>query len=170
MTMKRQKFCLAGLFIFMVCFGFFIAGCSGGGLGDVNVHFATQGQGDNLMTADQEIYYGPMMGDTFDKTKPPREGTLGPFPNTKWQILSVVPKPKTPFNSMYLAFQPDGTLIMTTESPDGKISTSVHKYSVVGESMLLSKPGSSTNVRFRVDGNTMHVDTGRASIVLEKVN
>ena len=95
---------------------------------------------------------------------------LGPFPNTKWQILSVIPKPNTPFKAVYLTFQPDGTLAMTTESPDGKISTSIQKYSVVGDSMLLSKPGTTTNVKFRVDGSTMHVDTARFSIVLERVN
>ena len=36
--------------------------------------------------------------------------------------------------------------------------------------MLLSKPGSTTNVRFKVDGGTMHVDTSRFSIVLERIN
>jgi hypothetical protein len=167
----RQKRLFGGLLGMLLCAGFLVAGCNGGDLSGVNVHFAKQGQGDNLMNADQELYYGTMIGDKFDepKQKPPGS-TLGPFPNTKWQILSVVPKPNTPFTAMYLAFQPDGTLAITTESADGKTSTSFQKYNVVGESMLLTKPGSSTNVRFRVDGNTMHVDTGRASIVLEKIN
>ena len=160
--MKRKVLLLAGFFGAMFYLGFLVAGCGG-----VNVHMATPGgQDDNLMTADQEIYYGHMLG--MDSTSP--KTNLGTFPNTKWQILSVVPKPNTPFKSVYLTFQPDGTLAMTTESPDGKISTSFQKYSVVGDSMLLSKPGSTTNVRFKVDGNTMHVDTVKFSIVLERVN
>jgi hypothetical protein len=168
--MRRKKL-LGGLFGILLCTGFLAAGCNGGDLSGVNVHFAKQGQGDNLMTADQEIYYGHMFGEdsTPSKTKS-APANLGPFPNTKWQVLSVVPKPNTQFTTMYLAFQPDGSLAITTESADGKISTTFQQYSVVGESMLLSKPGSTTNVRFRVDGGTMHVDTGRASIVLEKVN
>jgi glucose/arabinose dehydrogenase len=123
------------------------------------------------MTADQEIYYGHMFGEDSKPAKTTSsKADLGSFPNTKWQVLSVVPKPNTQFTAMYLAFQPDGSLVITTESADGKINTTFQKYSVVGESLLLSKPGSSTNVRFRVDGGTMHVDTGRASIVLEKIN
>jgi len=159
--MKRKILSLAGFFGVMFCLGFLIAGCGG-----VNVHMATPGQDDNLMTADQEIYYGHMMG--LDSKSP--KTNLGPFPNTKWQILSVVPKPNTPFKAVYMTFQPDGTLAMTSESPDGKISTSFQKYSVVGDSILFSKPGSATNVRFKVDGSTMHVDTGRSSIVLERIN
>lgn len=151
----------------LLCVGLVITGCNGGG----NVHLAKPGQGDNLMTADQEIYYGHMFGEGSKPAKTKSSaGNLGPFPNTKWQVLSVVPKPNTQFTAMYLAFQPDGNLVITTESADGKINTTFQKYSVVGESMLLSKPGSTTNVRFRVDSGTMHVDTGRASIVLEKIN
>jgi hypothetical protein len=155
----------------MLCSGLLVAGCNGGDLSGVNVHFAKQGQGDNLMTADQEIYYGHMFGEDSTPSKSKSSpANLGPFPNTKWQVLSVVPKPNTQFTAMYLAFQPDGTLAITTETADGKASTSFQKYSVIGESMLLSKQGSATNVRFRVDGGTMHVDTGKASIVLEKIN
>jgi hypothetical protein len=159
--MKGKGLSFTGLIGVMFCLGFLVVSCGG-----VNVHMATPGQGDNLMTADQEIYYGHMFG---EDSKSPKTN-LGSFPNTKWQILSVVPKPNTPFNTVYLTFQPDGTLAMTTESPDGKVSTSFQKYSVVGDSMLLSKPGSTTNVRFKVDGNTMHVDTSRFSIVLERIN
>lgn len=167
--MRKSLFSV--LFGILICVGLLMTGCNGGDLSGVNVHFAKQGQGDNLMTADQEIYYGHMFGEdsTPSKTKS-FPANLGPFPNSKWQVLSVVPKPNTQFTAMYLAFQPDGNLAITTETADGKINTTFQKYSVVGESMLLSKPGSSTNVRFRVDGGTMHVDTGRASIVLEKIN
>jgi len=159
--MKRKGLLLARFFGVMFCLGFLVFGCGG-----VNVHMATPGQDENLMTADQEIYYGHMFGEDSKSSKT----NLGPFPNTKWQILSVVPKPNTPFKTVYLTFQPDGTLAMTSESPDGKITTSFQKYSVVGDSMLLSKPGSTTNVRFKVDGSTMHVDTSRFSIVLERIN
>jgi hypothetical protein len=168
--MRRKRF-FGGIFGVLLSIGLFVAGCNGGDLSGVNVHFAKQGQGDNLMTADQEIYYGHMFGEDSTPSKTKSSPTdLGPFPNTKWQVLSVVPKPNTQFTAMYLAFQPDGSLAITTESADGKISTTFQKYSVVGESMLLSKPGNTTNVRFRVDGGTMHVDTGRASIVLERLN
>jgi hypothetical protein len=95
---------------------------------------------------------------------------LGPFPNTKWKITSIVPKPEKAFKSIMFSFQNDGTVVETTEEPDGKIITSTQKYQVQGATMLLSKPGANTNIRFRIDGNTMLVDTGAYSIILEKIN
>jgi hypothetical protein len=120
----------------------------------------------NLMTAVQQIMYCPMMGDTAKA--PPAQ--LGPFPNTKWKITSIVPKPAKAFKSISLSFQPDGNLLETTEYPDGKIETSTNKYSVLGATLLISKPGNNTNMRYRIDGKTMLVDTGVYSIILEQTN
>jgi hypothetical protein len=120
----------------------------------------------NLMTAVQQIFYCPMMGDT-PKAAPAQ---LGPFPNTKWKITSIVPKPAKAFKSILLSFQSDGNVVETTEYPDGKIETSTHKYSVLGATMLISKPGNNTNMRYRIDGKTMLVDTGVYSIILEQQN
>jgi hypothetical protein len=120
----------------------------------------------NLMTATQQIFYCPMMG---GKPSVPA-AQLGPFPNTKWKISSIIPKPEKAFKSISFSFQPDGTMVETTEEPDGKIVTSTQKYQVQGATMLLSKPGANTNIRFRIDGNTMLVDTGVYSIILEKMN
>lgn len=120
----------------------------------------------NLMTATQQIFYCPMMG---SKSAPPA-AQLGPFPNTKWKIASIVPKPEKTFKSIIFSFQPDGNVVETTDYPDGKVETSTNKYTVVGSTLLISKPGNSTNARFRIDGNTMLVDTGVYSIIFEKVN
>jgi hypothetical protein len=61
-------------------------------------------------------------------------------------------------------------MVETTEESDGKVVTSTQKYRVQGATMLLSKPGANTNVRFRIDGKTMLVDTGVYSIILEQQN
>jgi hypothetical protein len=120
----------------------------------------------NFMTATQQIFYCPMFG-----SKPSTPAAqLGPFPNTKWKITSIVPKPEKPYKSISFSFQPDGTMVETTEQPDGQIVSSTQKYQVLGGTMLLSKKGSNTNVRFRIDGNTMIVDTGAYSVILEKMN
>jgi hypothetical protein len=120
----------------------------------------------NLMSATQQIFYCPMMG---GKTSVPA-AQLGPFPNTKWKVTSIVPKPEKAFKTISFSFQPDGTVVETTEEPDGKVVTSTQKYQVQGATMLLSKQGANTNLRFRIDGNTMLVDTGVYSIILEKMN
>jgi hypothetical protein len=120
----------------------------------------------NLMSATQQIFYCPMMG---SKPTVPAE-QLGPFPNTKWKITSIVPKLEKVFKSISFSFQSDGTMVETTEEPDGKVVTSTQKYRVLGATMLLSKPGANTNVRFRIDGKTMLVDTGVYSIILEQMN
>ena len=74
----------------------------------------------NLMSATQQIFYCPMI-----RSKPtvPAE-QLGPFPNTKWKITSIVPKLEKVFKSISFSFQSDGTMLETTEEPDGKVVTS----------------------------------------------
>lgn len=120
----------------------------------------------NLMSATQQILYCPMMGG-----KPTVSASdLGLFPNTKWKITSIVPKPEKAFKSISFVFNPDGTMVETTEDPDGKVVTSTQNYRVLGSTLLLTKPGNSTNIRFRVDGNTMLVDTGVYSVILERMN
>jgi hypothetical protein len=119
----------------------------------------------NLMSASQQIFYCPMMG-----SKPTVAAEqLGPFPNTQWKITSIVPKLEKNFKSISFSFQSDGTMVEMTEEPDGKVVTSTQKYRVQGATMLLSKPGANTNVRFRIDGKTMLVDTGVYSIILEQM-
>ena len=66
----------------------------------------------NLMSATQQIFYCPMMG---SKSTVAAE-QLGPFPNTKWKITSIVPKPEKNFNSISFSFQSDGTMVETTEN------------------------------------------------------
>ncbi|MCK7506095.1 MAG: hypothetical protein MZV70_19795 [Desulfobacterales bacterium] len=66
---------------------------------------------------------------------------LGPFPNTKWKITSIVPKPEKPFKSITFSFQSDGTLVETTEQPDGKVITSTQKYVVSGCHHALDEAG-----------------------------
>jgi hypothetical protein len=61
-------------------------------------------------------------------------------------------------------------MVETTEESDGKVVTSTQKYRVQGATMLLSKSGANTNVRFRIEGKTMLVDTGVYSIILEQQN
>jgi len=122
--------------------------------------------GNNLMSATQQIFFCPMMGNR--STTP--AATFGPFPNTKWRVTSIIPKPEKAFKSISFSFQSDGTVVETTEEVDGKVVTSTQKYRVQGTTMLLSKPGVNTNVRFGIDGDTMTVDTGLYSVVLEKIN
>ncbi|OPY75762.1 MAG: hypothetical protein A4E65_03443 [Syntrophorhabdus sp. PtaU1.Bin153] len=120
----------------------------------------------NLMSATQQIFYCPLMG----KTLPLSAAELGPLPNTKWKVASIVPKPQRAFRSISLSFQVDGNMIETTEEPDGKVVTATQRYRVLGSTMLLSKPGANTNVRFRIDGKTMLVDTGVYSVILERID
>jgi hypothetical protein len=153
--MKRNVFIVITTFLFLYIM--FISPNSG---------ISQDCDNSNLMTATQQIFYCPMMG---SKSAPPA-AQLGPFPNTKWKIASIVPKPEKTFKSIIFSFQPDGNVVETTDYPDGKVETSTNKYTVVGSTLLISKPGNSTNARFRIDGNTMLVDTGVYSIIFEKVN
>ena len=82
--MKRKGSLLAGFFGVMFYVGFLVFGCGG-----VNVHMATPGQDDNLMTADQEIYYGHMMG--LDSKSSKTNLGLSQTPNGKFSVSCPSP-------------------------------------------------------------------------------
>ena len=102
------------------------------------------------------------------KPKPAPED-MGPLGNTKWQVMSITPKPQRPFESMLFVFQPDGNLVETTRYADGSVKSETSRYHIVGSTMIVNKPKNDLNIRFRVEGNSLIMDTGEYSVLLLRV-
>jgi len=103
------------------------------------------------------------------KPKPAPEDTA-PLGNTKWQVVSITPKPGRPYESMLFVFQPDGNLVETTRYADGSVKNETSRYHIVGSTMIVNKPKNDLNIRFRVEGNSLIMDTGVNSMLLLRVN
>lgn len=103
------------------------------------------------------------------KPKPVPEDTR-PLGNTKWQVMSITPKPGMAYESMLFNFRPDGNLVETTRLADGSVKSETSRYHIVGSTMIINKPKRDLNIRFKVEGNSLIMDTGEYSMLLLRVN
>ncbi len=101
----------------------------------------------------------------------PSEQDTGPLANTVWQIVSVIPKPAEPMKSKVERFNSDGTLTTTTTYWDGRTVTDTNseRYRVVGQTLIIKQDGWAINATFLMDGDSLYVDSGTCSLVLERL-
>jgi hypothetical protein len=94
-----------------------------------------------------------------------------PLANTTWQLSSVTPTPAEPIKSKVGRFNADGTLTTTTTYWDGRMVTDTisERYRVVGQTLIINQDDWIINAIFRLDGDSLYVDTGRQSLVLERL-
>jgi hypothetical protein len=98
-----------------------------------------------------------------------QEGEIKPLAGTTWQVTSIVPKPPKPFKSMISSFRQDGTVLTTVTHMDGKVETATESYRIVGSTLIINKPDYVINSKFRMDGDTLILDNGSSSIVMQRV-
>jgi len=98
-----------------------------------------------------------------------QEGETRPLAGTTWQVTSIVPKPPQPFKSMISSFRQDGTVLTTVTHKDGTVETATEQYRIVGSTLIINKPDYVINSKFRMDGDTLILDNGSSSIVMQRV-
>lgn len=118
---------------------------------------------------------GYIIGDQVDEKKAREQEALAraevaPLGGTRWRVASVNTKQTIdPFVSKIVEFRPDGRAVTTTTNPNGEVVTADESYRVVGNTLILNKPGYLVNARFRIDGPRLIVDDPAFSAVLERL-
>ena len=99
------------------------------------------------------------------------EQEISPLANTAWQVVSVNPKPAEPMKSKVGRFNADGTLTTTTTYWDGRTVTDTdsERYRTVGQTLIISQDDYVINATFLLDGDSLYMDTGKYSLVLERI-
>jgi len=99
------------------------------------------------------------------------EQDTSPLANTTWQVMSVTPTPVEPMKSKVGRFNPDGTLTTTTTYWDGRTVTDTdsERYRIVGQTLIITQDDYVINATFLLDGDSLYVDTGKYSLVLERM-
>jgi hypothetical protein len=149
-------------------------GLAGAGLGAIIGQAIGHNTAGTLIGAGVGAGLGYIIGNEMDKQdatnrQKASDAETRPFANTAWQVLSITPKPKTPFQSIVSRFYPDGTMVTTKTDMDGKVTTEVESYRVVGNTLIINKPGYVINSRYRMEGNRVYIDTGDHSIVAQLI-
>jgi hypothetical protein len=95
---------------------------------------------------------------------------LKPLAGTKWQVVSITPKPEKSFKSIVAHFRSDGTVVTTRTSMEGKVLKETENYRVVGSTLILSKPEYVENTKFTIKGNKLTIDYGNGNVVMKRVS
>ena len=186
--MKRGKefvsiICIAGMFL-TVSLG---AGCAtkgqtgaavGAGTGALigglaNMHGSWGATA--LLGAGVGAGVGYLIGNEEDKKDAQKrrqvtDAELKPLAGTKWQVVSVSPKPEKSFKSVIVNFKPDGNVVTTKTHMNGNVETVTEKFRIVGSTLIIYKSDYIVNEKFRLDGDNLTIDYGDGSAVLKRVS
>jgi hypothetical protein len=153
-----------------------IGGLSGAGIGALAGQMVGGNTAATLIGAGVGAGLGYIIGNEMDKEdakkrQPPAatQQEMEPFANTVWTVLSVNPQPKKPFTSLTVRFNPNGTVTTTRTYADGKAETDTESYRVVGSTLIVNNPDYVINARFKIEGNRAYFDTGKFSVVMQRI-
>ena len=151
-------------------------GVSGAGLSALLGHTSAGSNTGILMGAGVGAGLGYLIGNEADKKEAHArqiaiEQDVRPLANTTWQVASITPKPAEPIRSMVGRFNSDGTVTTTTTYWDGRMvtDTSNERYRIVGQTLIINQDDWVINATFRLDGDSLYVDTGSYAVVMERL-
>jgi hypothetical protein len=178
------------LIALIVAFVMFIGGCAtragtgalaGGGIGALAGQAIGHSTGATLIGAAVGTGVGYIVGNEMDKKKAQEmsqaskannydHSEVGPLGGTRWQVVSIAPRNRVPtFTSKIVEFGPRGHVTTTTTYPNGKVEVFNETYRVVGDTLIVNKPGYLINAKYAVKGNEMVVDAQDFSAVLTRL-
>lgn len=122
---------------------------------------------------------GYMIGNEADK-KEAREETARrqqpnytpppcPLTDTRWTMVSMNPNPDPQMQGLVVHFRPDGQVTATKTLKGGEVRVENETYRVVGDTLIINKPGYLINARYKIDGNQLIVNCDKFSGVFRKV-
>lgn len=95
---------------------------------------------------------------------------IGGLGGTRWAVVSVNPKESLgSFASMIVEFRNDGRVMTTTTTREGQIRTADESYRVVGDTLIINRPGYIINARFQETPDQLIVSADRFSAVLQRL-
>ena len=98
------------------------------------------------------------------------EAELRPLSGTTWQVVKALPKPDKAYKSYIAYFRPDGMVVTTKTFEDGRVERDTERYRIVGDTLIINKQDYIINAPFKIDGRQLFMDTGKRSVVLQRVD
>jgi hypothetical protein len=101
--------------------------------------------------------------ETYDASQPT------PLTGTRWKVVSLVKKDMPEYTAIFVEFNPDGKVVTTRHEPGGTMTVTEERYRIVGDTLIINKPGYIINAKYHVQGNQMIIDCEQFRAVLERV-
>ena len=97
----------------------------------------------------------------------PTHTEVGALGDTRWMVVSINPRDAAPPHaSMLVEFRRNGRVLTTTTLKDGTVESADETYRVVGDTLIINRPGYLVNARFQVSGTQLIISAERFSAVL----
>jgi outer membrane lipoprotein SlyB len=186
----NQRFKIRSFFIVTVLIGTFLAaGCEsqggtgalvGGGIGALAGQAIGGDTGSTLIGAAVGSGVGYVIGNKKDKARAkemnaaqytkPVHNDVGVLGGTRWNLVNLYPKDiAPPYVSKIIEFKPNGRVITTTTKLDGSVEVFDESYRVVGDTLVINKPGYMINTRFGRSGTQLTINAETFSAVLKQL-
>ena len=148
----------------------------GGGLGAI-IGQAVGGDTEaTLIGAAVGTGIGYIIGNEADKKEAEEMAKRGPsghdtspLSGTSWVVVSLVTDKPNPHVSITVEFRPDGRVITTKTDVGGVVTRHDERYRVVGNTLIVNKPGYLLNARYRIDGRELILDAEQIRAVLRRL-
>lgn len=109
----------------------------------------------------------PAAGNWSDR---PVHTEVAPLGGTRWLLVSVNPRDAAPPHaSILVEFRDNGRVLTTTTQSNGTVESADECFRVVGETLIINRPGYLINARFQMSGNQLIVSAERFSAVLSRL-
>lgn len=93
-----------------------------------------------------------------------------PLGGTRWLLASIAPKDQvSPYTSKIVEFRPHGRVITTTTNPDGSVDVTDESYRVVGDTLVINKPGLIINAQYGIVADELIVSAETFRAVLKRM-
>lgn len=179
-----------GIALFSCCALLVLTGCAtsaqtgalgGAGAGALMGQLIGHSTGATLIGSGIGMGLGYIIGNEMDKKKAQEKSAktkannynhdeTGDLGGTRWKQTSIYPKPKEPESGVVmLEFQREGHLITTTTYRDGTVDVEDERYRVVGDTIVINRPGYLINGKYRIDGNMLVIDASNYSAVYQRL-
>jgi len=93
-----------------------------------------------------------------------------PLAGTSWIVTNLVRDEPLPHKSLIFEFRRNGRVVTLRTLPNGTVVRSDESYRVVGNTLIVNKPGYIVNAKYRIDGREMVVETPKARAVLQRIS
>ena len=108
-----------------------------------------------------------------NKSTPPKQyshNQVGPLGNTRWKVVSLVPKDHFgPYVSKVVEFKGNGRVVTTTTNQDGSVDVYNEHYRVVGQTLIINRPGYIINAEYGLEESQLIVDAEDFRAVLKRI-
>lgn len=95
---------------------------------------------------------------------------VAPLGGTRWMLVSVNPRDAAPPHaSILVEFRDNGRVLTTTTLTNGTVESADECFRVVGETLIINRPGYLINARFQVAGDQLIISADRFSAVLSRL-